>query len=81
MPENIIERSWEVFCKVQHDQGSPPPDEVSFVGGFVALFGILTGRVDVGLDQNAPLTDHFDLIQRNVEDIAGRIYRNKMKEN
>jgi hypothetical protein len=66
MTENLIDRAWDVFERVQKQHGAPSPDEVSFVGGFTACFGILVGKVDIGLDQNAPLDQHLDLIHRSL---------------
>lgn len=79
MPENLIDRAWDVFEKVQRKNGSPTPDEVSFVGGFTACFGIITGRVDVGLDEDAPLTQHLDLLHRAIADFASRVSENQRK--
>lgn len=67
---NIIERAYDVFAKVQKRIGMPVPDEASFVGGFVACFGILTGRVDIGLDQHAPLTEIMDEIHKDIAAFA-----------
>lgn len=79
MTENLIDRAWDVFERVQKRQGAPYPDEVSFVGGFTACFGIITGRVDVGLDENAPLTQHLDLLHRAIADFAQRVGENQRK--
>lgn len=73
MQDNILEKAFDLFEKVQREQDSPPPDEVSFIGGCMTLFGILTGRVDIGLDQEAPMTDHFEAIQRALEDFRGKV--------
>jgi hypothetical protein len=67
---NIIEKSYDVFAKVQRQEGLPLPDESSFVGGFIACFGIITGRVDIGLDQNAPLTTILDNIHKDIASFA-----------
>lgn len=81
MTENLIDRAWDVFERVQKQNGSPSRDEVSFVGGFTACFGIITGRVDIGLDENAPLTQHMDAIHRSISDFAQRIGENQRKMN
>lgn len=80
MSDNLIEKSWDVFCKVQRQNGSPSPDEVSFVGGFIACFGIITGKVDIGLDQNAPLDKILDAIHRDVASFAARVTANQKRE-
>ena len=77
---NIIDKSFEVFDKVQRGMGSPPPDEVSFVGGFMTLFGIITGRVDIGLDQNAPLDKILDNIHKDIAAFGMRIAENQRKQ-
>lgn len=79
MAENLLDRAWDVFDRVQRENGSPSPDEVSFVGGFTACFGILTGRVDIGLDENAPLTQHMDAIHRSIAAFAQRVGENQRK--
>lgn len=82
MPEtNLIDRAWDVFDRVQKQNRAPTPDEVSFVGGFIACFGIITGKVDIGLDQNAPLTEHLDALHRSIADFAGRVTENQRKVN
>lgn len=80
MPANLIEKSWDVFCKAQREHGQPPPDEVSFVGGFISCFGIIIGRVDIGLDQNAPLDTILDAIHRDVASFAARVTANQKRE-
>jgi hypothetical protein len=59
--------------------GSPMPDETSFVGGFLCCFGILTGRVDIGLDQHAPLDKIMDSIHEDIAQIGHRIATNQAK--
>lgn len=80
MPENLIDRAWDVFEKVQRTHGAPTPDEVSFVGGFTACFGIIVGKVDIGLDPDAPLDKHLDAIHRSIADFAGRVVENQTKQ-
>jgi hypothetical protein len=46
-------------------EGLPIPDEMSWVLGFMACFGIVTGKVDVGLT-GAPLDDVFDAIHEDI---------------
>lgn len=78
---NLIDRAWDVFEKVQRRNGSPSPDEVSFVGGFCACFGILTGRVDIGLDGDAPLDQIMDAVHKSISGFAGRVIENQRKVN
>lgn len=76
----ILDQAYEVFCKVQRQNGSPVPDEVSFVGGFMACFGIITGKVDIGLDQNAPLDKILDQIHEACADFGRRVWTNQQKQ-
>jgi hypothetical protein len=78
---NNIDKCFEVAVKTQRAIGEPPPDEVSFVYGFVACFGIIIGRVDIGIDQNAPLTDVLDNIHRDIVDFGRRVASNQAIQN
>lgn len=65
--QNLIERSFEVFARAQQRNGFGT-DEVSFVGGFMACYGVLTGRVPLpGLPDDTPVQARFDAIQRELE--------------
>lgn len=77
----ILDRAYEVFAGVQKKIGAPVPDEASFVGGFTACFGILVGRVDIGLDKNAPLDKIMDAIHKDIHSFAQRVYENQRKQN
>jgi hypothetical protein len=77
---NIIDRAYETFAGVQKAIGQPAPDEVSFVGGFIACFGILTGRVDIGLDQDAPMDKIMDAIHKDIHSFGQRIAESQMKQ-
>lgn len=57
---------------MQRMMREPAPDEVSFVHGFVACFGIITGQVDIGLDQDAPLDRILDNIHEDIVDFQHR---------
>lgn len=72
MSENLIDRAWQVYEKHQRDRGVAT-DEVSFVGGFMSCFGVLTGRVDVGMPEDATVMKLFELIQRNLDDYRQRV--------
>lgn len=78
---NLIDKAWEVAAKTQKAIGEPAPDEVSFVMGFIACFGILTGRVDIGLDQDAPLDQIFDAIHEDIVNFGRRIASNQAMQN
>lgn len=77
---NIIEQAFHTFEDVQKANMAPIPDEVSFVGGFMTLFGILTGRVDIGLDQNMPLDKIMDMIHEELSNIRDRVVENTRKQ-
>lgn len=72
MAENIIDRSLEVFERHQRKRGVQT-DDVSFVGGFASCYGILTGRVDVGMPEDTLVLKMFELIQRNLDDYRTRV--------
>lgn len=72
MPENLIDRSLEVFERHQRKRGVQT-DDVSFVGGFMSCFGMLTGRVDVGMPPDTPMLKLFEIIQRNLDDYRTRV--------
>jgi hypothetical protein len=79
MPDNLIDRALEVFERHQRERGVQT-DDVSFVGGFMSCFGVLTGRIPVGLREDAPLTEAFELIQRNLEDYRSRVVGGQAEE-
>jgi hypothetical protein len=45
---NLIEQALDIYAKTA-GRGGLAVDEASFVGGFVACFGIVTGKLPVGL--------------------------------
>lgn len=69
---NVITRSLEVYAEHQRKRGVDT-DEVSFVAGFMSCFGVLTGRVDVGLPPDTPVLKMFELIQRELDDYRTRV--------
>lgn len=73
---NLVDQAYEVFLRAQRKAGADYPDEVSFIGGFMACFGILTGKLDIGLDENAPLTEHYEAVHRSLDDLRSRVMRN-----
>lgn len=72
MPENLIDRSLETYERHQRKRGVQT-DDVSFVAGFMSCFGILTGRVNVGMPEDTPVLKLFELIQRNLDDYRIRV--------
>ena len=79
--KNILEKGFEVANAVQFANGAPPVDEVSFVMGFINCFGILTGGVDIGLPQDAPLDQIFDAIHEDIVKLGRRIAENQLQQN
>lgn len=69
---NIIERSLDVFDRHQRAAGLST-DEVSFVGGFMTCYGILTGRVDIGLPQDTPMLKVFERIHKELDDYRRKV--------
>lgn len=71
---NIIERSWSVYEAHMRKRGVST-DEVSFVGGFASCFGILTGRVNIGLPQDTPVLKIFDAVQADLDRMRSEVIR------
>lgn len=69
---NLIERSWAVFEEHQRKRGVST-DEVSFVGGFMACYGVLTGRVNIGMPEDTPILKLFERVQRELDDMRGKV--------
>jgi hypothetical protein len=69
---NILDRAYEEMTRILRRDGQPSPDEASFVHGFMCCFGIMVGRVDIGLDQDEPLDKILDIIHRNIADYGRR---------
>jgi hypothetical protein len=73
MPEqNLIERAWSVYEEHMRQRGVAT-DEVSFVGGFMSCFGMLTGRVDIGLPPDTPVLKLFERVQRELDDMRVKV--------
>jgi hypothetical protein len=77
---NLLDKSYDVYAKVQKRIGAPVPDEASFIGGFIACFGIITGKVDIGLDDNAPLSTILESIHKDIATFGQRIVEAQMKQ-
>lgn len=79
MAQNLILRSLEVYAEHQRKRGVDT-DEVSFVAGFMSCFGVITGRVDVGLPEDTPVLKMFELIQRELDDYRTRVIGAQQEE-
>lgn len=77
--KNLIERSWAVYEKHQRERGVPT-DEVSFVGGYMSCFGMLTGRVDIGMPADTPILKLFERVQRELDDMRAKVMRAQAEE-
>jgi hypothetical protein len=69
---NLIEKCWGVYEAHQRKRGVTT-DEVSFVGGFMSCFGVMTGRVDIGLAPDTTMAELFGIIQKELEDVRTRV--------
>lgn len=70
--QNLIERAWEVFERHHRERGVST-DEVSFVGGFLSCFGVLTGRVDIGLAPDTPVLKLFERVQKELDQMRAKV--------
>lgn len=70
--ENLIAKALDVFDQAQRKAGLPV-DEVSFVGGFMTLYGILTFRVNIGLPPDTPYIKVLERVQKELEDYRRRV--------
>ena len=78
---NNIDKAFEIAVDTQKKLGEPAPDEVSFVMGFITCFGIVTGRIDIGYDSDAPLSRVLENIHRDIMDFGRRIADNQAIQN
>lgn len=74
---NNIDKAHEIAAKSQAKIGQPAPDEVSFVMGFIACFGIITGRVDIGYGPDTPILRIFENLHRDITDFSRRVMANQ----
>lgn len=78
---NLIDKAFEVAVRTQRKMGSPTPDEVSFVMGFIACFGIVTSKIDIGLQPDARLDTILDNIHLDIVSFGRRVAENQAKQN
>jgi hypothetical protein len=78
--QNLIERSWSVYEAHMRKQGLGATDEVSFVGGFMACFGMLTGRVDIGMPPDTPVLKLFERIQKELDAMRVKVIEGQAEE-
>lgn len=62
---NLIEQALDQFDKTARPVGISV-DEASFVGGFVACFGMVTGKVPIGLNDGASFLDVLERVQEHL---------------
>ena len=75
---NNIDKAFEVAAITQRKLGMPYPDEVSFVMGFLACFGIITGNVDIGLPDGTPMGVILDNLEQDIADFGRRVAANQV---
>lgn len=64
---NLIERCFEVFVRNQQKIGMGS-DEVSYVAGFMACFGVLSGRLPLpGLGDNVTVLQRFESVEKELQ--------------
>ena len=74
---NNIDKAFEIAERTQAKMGQPPPDEVSFVMGFLACFGIITRNVDIGIPDDVPTDAVLDNLHRDIVDFGRRVAANQ----
>ena len=74
---NNIDKAFEIAAITQRKLGMPHPDEVSFVMGFLSCFGIITGNVDIGLPEGAPMGVILDNLEQDIADFGRRVAANQ----
>ena len=74
---NNLEKAFEIAARTQMKMGQPTPDEVSFVMGFLACFGIITGNIDIGLPEGAPMGVILDNLEQDIADFGRRVAANQ----
>lgn len=74
---NNIDKAFEVATQSQQRIGQPPPDEVSFVMGFITCFGIITGRVDIGYAPDTSILTLLNNLDRDIQDFTRRVMANQ----
>jgi hypothetical protein len=75
---NNIDKAFEVAAITQRKLGMPYPDEVSFVMGFLACFGVITGNVDIGLPEGTPMGVILDNLEQDIADFGRRVAANQV---
>ena len=74
---NNIDKAFEIAQRAQARVGLPAPDEVSFVMGFLACFGIITRNVDIGIPDDVPTDVLLDNLHRDIIDFGRRVVANQ----
>lgn len=70
--KNLIERAWSVYEAHMRQRGIST-DEVSFVGGYMSCFGMLTGRVDIGLPPDTAVLKLFERVQKELDAMRSKV--------
>lgn len=68
---NLVEQALDQYDKTARQIGVPV-DEASFVAGFVACFGIVTGKVPVGLPDGTSIGQLLETLHKNLHDFHAK---------
>ncbi len=79
MKPNLIDQAYESYERHQRARGYET-DEVSFVGGFLSAFGILSGKVPVGLPEDTTILAIFELLHKELDGYRNRVIGAQGKE-
>jgi len=63
---NLIEQALDQFDKTARSVGISV-DQASFVGGFVACFGMVTGKIPIGLPDGSSYADVLDRLHDHLQ--------------
>ena len=74
---NNIDKAFEIAERAQMRLGEHPLDEVSFVMGFIACFGIITRNVDIGIPDDVSTDVVLDNLHRDIVDFGRRVAANQ----
>lgn len=56
IPPHLIKKSWEMY-RFHSEGNGVEPDELQFVSGFAAAVGVLTGTLDLGIQEGTHTSD------------------------
>lgn len=71
---NLVEQALDQYDKTAKQTGMSV-DEASFVAGFVACFGIVTGKVPLGLPADTTILQLFGTVEKNLHEFHAQALR------